>query len=77
MGVNSYIAADIIASDRTTMNFGLANGLRQCLTIDLVDDIVTEDKEQFQIIMEAITPGAELGIANATIVIIDNDGKYI
>ena len=51
--------------------------MRQCITINLVNDIMAEDEEHFQMQMEAITIGLELGITSATIVIVDDDGEDV
>ena len=59
----------------TSMSFNFVSATRKCMAVPLVNDAVTENNEEFLVILEAMTPEINLGISNTTVIIIDDDGK--
>ena len=74
MSPDDYTA---IPQDTQTLTFGGAYNNTQTITIDIIDDIIIEDTENFQVVLTDISTPLVNILANdtATVNIIDNDGN--
>jgi len=64
------------SAETGTLKFGGANSKTQTITIDIIDDIIIEDTENFKVVLSDISTTLVNILANdtATVNIIDNDG---
>ncbi len=49
--------------------------MRQCINVNIIDDTVTENEEEFRVLIEAATSGVELIATSTAVFITDNEGN--
>lgn len=54
----------------------IINGTKACVDINVIDDIIVEDTENFQLTLSNPFPASIVLGPNANLTIVDNDSKY-
>ena len=52
-----------------------ANEVRKCFFVDINNDDIIEENERFLVAITSVPSGVRIGRPNATVCILDDDGK--
>ena len=66
--------SDIVPVD-VVLEFGGNFGSRRCLNITVVDDLVFESEESFDLIASVLSTNISTFISDSVVTIVDDDGK--
>ena len=69
----------LVGIDYTLTSLGLTlhpNGRRSCVNIQIVDDLIVEGTEQFELTLQSVSAGVSFERQSTVVVIEDNDCKF-